>query len=670
MKNIRRLFIANRGEIARRVAISARKLGIQTVTLRAAGHTPGFLMDWIDVFIDVSMESSATYLDQDLMVRLALESGADALHPGFGFLSENAGFAKRVIDAGLTWVGPSSDAIDKMASKENARHIAEKAGLPVVPAVHDLAVSNDPKVLAKIATQAKAIGFPLIIKAAMGGGGKGMRLVHGEGELANALSQASSEALSSFGDGKVLMEKYLGEPRHVEVQVFGDDHGNVVTFGDRDCSVQRRHQKIIEEAPAPGLTPATRKAMHDAAKSLAKSVKYASAGTVEFLVDWSPHSRAKDRQDFYFLEMNTRLQVEHPVTEEVFGLDLVEWQLRVARGEKLLDSFQTLEPRGHSIEVRLYAEDCRNKFFPSPGEVKGFLPAELPGVRWEVGLDSVDEVSGAFDPMVAKIVTKGRDRHEAMDRMVMALDRTLLVGPHHNLGLLRTVFLDQAFRDAPVTTHYLRDDWSRLEKAWDAHDASRAPVVQAIMTSLAKDGVPSTQSGNGLKARTASVFGKTTANTVDCATLFTQDVFVTGRRRGAVTRLGRGMIKTAEGRWQNFSFVDARDPTARETWVSVDQVTSCRREARGEALQAGRAHQAAGDIVAPVPGKVKKILVRAGENVTKHQTVLVLESMKMEFEVQAPKAGTVGSLKVEEGTQVNADDLLIAWSEETQLSQS
>ncbi len=665
-RKIKRLFIANRGEIARRIAGSARLLGIETAMITKHRKPPAFLVGVVDHFIQVPDETSATFLNADFMVRTAQAAGCDAVHPGFGFLSENAAFAKKVIDAGMIWVGPSPKAIEQMASKENARHIAEKAGLPCVPAVPRMNPNANAKELEEVLTAARKIGFPLIIKAALGGGGKGMRLVEKEADLLNAAKLASSEALSSFGDGSILIEKYLGAPRHVEVQVLGDQQGHVYAIGDRDCSVQRRHQKIIEEAPAPGLNPETRAAMHQAAASLAKAVGYFSAGTVEFLLDWSEATaKQKGRQNFYFLEMNTRLQVEHPVTEEVFGIDLVAWQLRIAMGEAMPESFATLTPRGHSVEARLYAEDVRNQFFPSPGIVHAFVPAQGLGIRWEIGLDAVDQITADFDPMVSKLVVHGENRMDALDRMAACLDETIFVGPETNMQLVSAICRDPVFRDQIVTTHYIGDRLQvlldRLTKTQDAHEET----LNKWLKGMPRQGLGASQNHvNQIPARTRAIFMQSAPTRPECDIIITQESMIRHREQEhLLTRVGRGLAMRSDGEFAPFIWADARHPEYRRTWISFAGAAVTSTQEYHANLTHGRAGATKGDVTAPVPGKVKRILVGPGDSVSKNQTVIVLESMKMEFEVQAPKAGVVDQVKIADGAQVNADDLLITWQE-------
>ncbi len=456
---IQRLLIANRGEIACRIIRSARELGIHTIAVhseidRSAPHV-------YDADEAVAIDS---YLDIDAVIAAAKATGADSIHPGYGFLSERSAFAQAVEDAGLVLVGPSARVMEQMGRKDEARAIAEKAGVAVVPA-YDLAAD------------ASSFDYPVLVKAAAGGGGKGMRIVRSEGEYAEALAAAKREASSAFGDDTMLVEKYVETGRHIEVQVLADSHGNVVHLFERDCSTQRRHQKVLEEAPAPTITPEQREEVTSAAVALARQVGYENAGTVEFLLD---NATGKT----YFLEMNTRLQVEHPVTELVTGVDLVELQLRVASGEVLPMSQDELELRGHAIEARVYAEDSFGGFLPQAGTAtivrwpfetpRSSAPQTTLRVRVDAALESGQVVSTAYDPMLGKVIAYGRDREDARRRLVAALDETAVLGFTTNVGFLRVLAASDEFRDATIDTAWLDraevpapgDDLARTIAAW------------------------------------------------------------------------------------------------------------------------------------------------------------------------------------------------------------
>lgn len=655
-QRIRRIFIANRGEIARRIAFGAQSLGIETVCLYSGEAPPAFLEHLVTQFVKVEEESPALYLNAEMMVGFAQKSACDAVHPGFGFLSENAGFAALVEKVGLTWIGPSPKAISAMASKAAARALAKDHKVPVVPGLEKL----DQGSLQAIQHFAKTYGFPILLKAAMGGGGKGMRIVRRDAELQDAVHRAQSEAINAFGDGSLIVERYVEYPRHVEVQILGDQHGNVYALGDRDCSVQRRHQKIIEEAPAPGLRPETRKKMQEAAINLAKAVGYYSAGTVEFLVDWSQENR--EEENFYFLEMNTRLQVEHPVTEQIFNEDLVVWQLRIAMGESLEGRLHT-HAQGHSIELRLYAEDCKNRFMPAPGPVYGFLPFHGPGIRWERGIDAIDEITTRFDPMIAKIVSTGSTREQAIQRLVLALQQTILAVPTSNVSFLLDVLRSPAFTETQATTRFIEDEADALEQASKKRLDATGPLAEKIWNAIDSKNRPAYATSD-LANLTRSIFAKNKAETLPIRVSFIEEhvASVPLRYPGRTTSMGRGTF-VDNGKQGSFCYCQSFLGESWIRWLSIDGEAFLRIDSRDEITGSGKAGAHAHDVLAPVPGKLVKILVTAGSEVHEKQTLFILESMKMEFEVQATRSGILEEVLVEPGQQVQADALLAHWKQ-------
>ncbi|HZD25451.1 MAG TPA: acetyl-CoA carboxylase biotin carboxylase subunit, partial [Alphaproteobacteria bacterium] len=429
----RKILIANRGEIACRVIRTARRLGIATVAVYSEADAGAMHVAMADEAVLLGpAPATESYLRADRIIEAAQRTGAEAVHPGYGFLSENAGFAEACAEAGITFIGPPAMAVRAMGEKAAAKAIMEKAGVPVVPGYHGEDQADD-----LLQQFAREIGYPVLIKAVAGGGGKGMRRVDDEDSFANALKGARREAKSAFGDDKVLVEKYLLRPRHIEVQVFADSHGEAVHLFERDCSIQRRHQKVVEEAPAPGMTAEMRRAMGEAAVAAAKAIGYVGAGTVEFIADVS-HGLSEDR--FYFMEMNTRLQVEHPVTEMITGQDLVEWQLRVAAGDPLPLAQDELNIDGHAVEVRVYAENPQKKFFPSTGRLHRLRPPEEgPHLRVDTGVREGDEVTIYYDPMIAKLIVWGRDRDAAVRRLCAALTETRVAGVTTNADLLHAI---------------------------------------------------------------------------------------------------------------------------------------------------------------------------------------------------------------------------------------
>jgi acetyl-CoA carboxylase biotin carboxylase subunit len=442
-REIRRILVANRGEIALRIMRTAREMGIETVAIHSEVDADAPFVKFADRAISIGPAPSAqSYLVIDRVVQAALDSGADAIHPGYGFLSENARFAAAVRAAGLIFIGPSEEAIETMGSKLAAKETVAMRGVPLVPGTKE--AIHDPQAARAVARE---IGYPLLIKASAGGGGKGMRIVHEEAELEEQFHRAVSEAVNAFGDGSVFIERFVNSPRHIEVQVLADQHGQVIHLFERECSIQRRHQKVVEEAPSSVLTPALRDAMGQCAVEVARSCGYEGAGTVEFLLD--------DQLRFYFLEMNTRLQVEHPVTEEITGVDLVREQIRIAAGHPLSYQQSDLSIQGHALEVRVYAERPRAGFLPDTGTLTRYRPPVGPGIRVDDGVEEGSEVSIYYDPMLAKLVVKAPTRAAAIDRMIRAIDAYEVVGVETTLGFCRFAVDHPAFRSGQFDTHFV-----------------------------------------------------------------------------------------------------------------------------------------------------------------------------------------------------------------------
>ncbi len=443
MAEIKKILVANRGEIALRIMRSAKEMGIQTVAVFSEADRNALHVKFADeAYLIGPAPSSESYLLIDKIIETARQAGADAIHPGYGFLSENANFATKVGEAGLIFIGPSPESIQIMGSKLAAKEAAGKFKVPLVPGT-DKPI-EDPKEARTIAAK---VGYPILIKASAGGGGKGMRIVEAEDEIEEQMARAISEAKSSFGDGAIFIEKFITKPRHIEIQVFGDQHGNVIHFFERDCSIQRRHQKVVEEAPSGILTPEKREAMGKAAIQVAKSCNYYGAGTVEFIVD--------DQLDFYFLEMNTRLQVEHPVTEEITGVDLVKLQIKIAQGEKLQFKQEDLRINGHAIEVRVYAEDPSNNFLPDTGVLKTYVRPQGHGIRVDDGFEQGMEIPFYYDPMIAKLVVHAETRAQAIDKMIRAIDEYQITGIETTLGFCSFVMKHEAFRSAEFNTRFV-----------------------------------------------------------------------------------------------------------------------------------------------------------------------------------------------------------------------
>ncbi|MSP82915.1 MAG: ATP-grasp domain-containing protein [Alphaproteobacteria bacterium] len=644
---IRTLLIANRGEIARRITRTARRMGVRVVAVYSDADANGWHVREADAAYRLgATPASASYLNIGAILAAARATAADAIHPGYGFLSENAEFAAACRDAGITFVGPSPEVMRGLGLKGAAKIVAERAGVPTLPGYH-----GDDQADRELGGQATRIGFPIVIKASAGGGGRGMRVVHDAGSFADALASARREAMGAFGDDRVILERFLPRPRHVEVQIFGDAHGNVVHLFERDCSLQRRYQKLVEEAPAPGLDEAMRHRLYDAAITLGRAVGYSNAGTVEFLVDG---------EAFYFLEVNTRLQVEHPVTEEITGLDLVEWQLRVAAGEPLPLAQNRIVATGHAIEVRICAEDPLRDFLPQTGTLR-IMTQPAHSVRIDSGFQAGDSIGVAYDSMIAKLIARGADRGEALRLMSEALARTRIVGVTTNVGFLREVIRHPEFAAGEIDTTF----FSRHEAVLripppppTEPQIAAAALAWVLSRSRVGDGGP-WRAGRPWRLNTPPTetlrlrWGDT-----DLA------VSLTHASAGFRVRIGDWEqsvraemvgheLVVVQGEMRS-EFMALVDPSA-ITLIADGVITAF---AFVDPLaSAAAAVVADGHVRAPMPGRILKVLAAAGVSVVRGQPLVVLEAMKMEHSVLAPMDGVVervplvGDL-VEEGAEL------------------
>jgi 3-methylcrotonyl-CoA carboxylase alpha subunit len=659
-----KILIANRGEIACRIARTARRLGIRTVAVYSAadaGAPHAALADEAHFLGPAPARDS--YLRGDLILDIARRSGAEAIHPGYGFLSENAAFAGACAAAGIVFVGPPVEAIRAMGDKSSAKTLMERAGVPLVPGYHG--ADQSPATLQEAAGR---IGYPVLIKASAGGGGKGMRVVERPEDFPAALASAQREALSAFGDDRVLVEKYLQRPRHIEMQVLADRHGNTLHLFERDCSVQRRHQKVLEEAPAPGMTPERRRRMGEAAVAAARAIGYVNAGTVEFIAD--PDG------NFHFMEMNTRLQVEHPVTEMITGLDLVEWQLRVAAGEALPLTQDELAINGHAIEARVYAEDPAREFLPSVGEITHLrLPEESAHVRVDTGVRQGDRITIFYDPLIAKLIVWDADRPSALRRLRHALAQFQVVGVASNLQFLSALAAHPAFAGAELDTGLIPHHQAELLPG--AAPASDTILAVAALSELMRIDAEARQEA----ARSGDPWSPWhrrdgwRLNEDNHHTLLFRD----GTRKVAVTAHYRrdhfqlelpGGTLAASGELDNLGDIIAdlggvrmRAAVARRgEELTVMLGTACHRLLLYDPLlQAMEQEGPGGTLDAPMPGTVIEVLVKEGERVERGAPLLVLEAMKMEHTVRAPAAGTVKAVRFRKGEQVKEGMQLIAF---------
>jgi len=630
-----KILIANRGEIAVRIIRTARRLGIATVAVFSEADANALHVRQADEAHAIGPSSAAqSYLRGDVILEVARRTGAQAIHPGYGFLSENADFAEACAAAGIAFIGPPPAAIRAMGSKAESKRLMVAAGVPTVPGYHGAEQDE-----ATLAAEAARIGFPILIKASAGGGGKGMRPVHAAADFAAELAGARREALAAFGDDRMLIEKYLQRPRHVEVQVFGDAHGRVTHLHTRDCSIQRRHQKVLEEAPAPDLSDALRASLHEAAENAARAVGYTNAGTVEFIVEGD---------DAFFLEMNTRLQVEHPVTEMITGLDLVEWQLRVAAGEALPTSWPPA-PSGHAVEVRLYAEDPAQDFRPTTGLLRQ-LNLDLPGddLRLDAGFEAGDQVTAFYDPMLAKLIAWGEDRTRALRRLSAALGQFDIEGPANNAVFLRRLARHEALLAGELDTGFIARHAGILL-------APTAPMPANLLAKAVAECFERAELGQLLWARRDAWRLQGEAEIVqrwdDGTAVFT----VAFRSSAHVLS-----ISVDDGGFEPV-------PPVPQPFAVRQDTRGCVVHAQGDVWHLRRgdpyapaAADATGEnrLSAPIPGRIVQLLVAKGDKVTKGQLLAVLEAMKTEIKIAAPRAGMIAHCgcvlgeSVDEGTEL------------------
>ena len=634
---IKRLLIANRGEIASRIISSAHDMGISCVAIytEADKDTP-YVRE-----ADQAFKLSDSYLNSKEILDIALKSNSDAIHPGYGFLSENAAFANQVKKLNIKWVGPSSNAIKKMGDKLTAKEIAIKANVPTLP------MTSDPK-------KANSIGYPILVKAAAGGGGKGMRIVEKAKDLKESIKAAEREAEGGFGDKRVFLERYIKRSRHIEIQILGDSFGNIVHLGERECSIQRRHQKIVEESPSPMVDEEMREKMGEAAIKLASKLKYESAGTVEFLVD-------EKTKEFWFLEVNTRLQVEHPVTEEVTGIDLVKEQLRIASGEELGYEQIDIDFYGSSIEVRLYAEDPGNDFLPVTGKMIAFEPSDDPLVRWDVGIESGSNITPNFDPMLAKVISFGETRVEAANKLALALENSHFGGMKTNRDYLVSILRSKEYLEGDTTTDFVER----------VNLNSEIDLTEEEIFNFAKVGAIWIQGKNRSEANVLQNIQSGWNN----ARLPYQEVKLSledQEYRVKYKSLKDGNFVSAESEiirmfdwYEDFIDVEISDVRYRSK-ITVDNNLLLVQTHKGNLLfkilpkfNISQEEAIKGGLTAPMPGKVVEIKIKKGSNIKKGDTLVILEAMKMEHKVLAPDNGKIKEVLIKENDQVENGQTLV-----------
>lgn len=658
-----RVLIANRGEIACRVIRTCRRLGIHTIAVYSEADRDAQHVRLADEAWPIGGPRPAdSYLRGEAILDVAKRTGAQAIHPGYGFLSENTDFARICTDAGIAFIGPRPESIDAMGSKAAAKALMEQHAVPLVPGYHG--ANQD---AAHLAEQAAQTGFPLMIKPAAGGGGKGMRIVRDAAEFADALASAQREAASSFGDARMILERYVEHPRHIEFQVFGDTHGNVIHLNERECSAQRRYQKVLEETPSPFLDDARRQAMGAAAVAAAKAVDYVGAGTVEFIVAQSG--------EFFFMEMNTRLQVEHPVTEMTLGLDLVEWQLRVAAGQPLPLTQEQVHARGHAIEVRLYAEDPDQNFLPGSGKLQTLrLPAPSRHVRLDGGVVEGDSVTIFYDPMIAKLIVWDGDRPQALQRLREALAASEIVGPKSNIGFLERLARHPAVVEGRIDTGYLDrhlDEFLVGDATPDNH-ALFAAATAALLHDEHSVGATASDPHSPWARADAWRIGHA-GKRIIALTLREQrrDIEAYGHSGNYQLRHGEARCEVRGARLLDGSLSARFDGESLRVPLRADAQRVLLHDANGQRYRFTRAvafawesKDAAGgnQVVAPMPGRIVLVKTKAGDVVEQGQELLVMEAMKMELALKAPRAGTIESMNATQGEFVEADAVLVLFA--------
>jgi len=648
--------IANRGEIACRIIRTCRRLGIRSVAVFSDADRNALHVKLADVAVFIGAgEVTASYLNMDKIIDAARRAGADAIHPGYGFLSENATFAKRVNDEGLVWVGPHAEAIGQMGSKSNAKGIAVAHDVPVIPGYKGSDQSEE-----TLSAEAAKIGFPVLLKASAGGGGKGMRVVHEAAALAENIRGAKREALNAFGDDELLIEKYFPSARHIEIQIFGDKHGNAIHLYERECTVQRRHQKIFEESPSPVLSDTLRGEMTSAALRLAKALRYDNAGTVEFIY----HDDA-----FYFLEVNTRLQVEHPVTESITGLDLVELQIRTAEGNPLPLAQEQVQQNGYALECRLYAEDPANHFLPGSGKLRQWLPFEEEGIRYDSGVEGGSEISIYYDPMISKVIVHGADRQSVIQKMEYALRKTVCLGLNTNQAFLVDVLNNPQFKNGEYDTHFIektyppeslaRTDEMALTQALLAAATVKCMADDAQRTSLAS--VPFGWRNNFYQKQTVTFVYKTHEFGL-------QYKFDNGRFEFDLEGASYVVIPSAygNGQWQmeingiveKFHVAEAGG-NYHVQHFAYPQITLALKSRFPDVHRQDEKN----GYISPMPAAVIKVLVQKGDTVKNGQALVILSSMKMENTIAANTDGTVEDIYIAEGENIEAGRTLLQLAE-------
>ena len=659
MNSIKKILIANRGEIACRIIETAREMNIQTVAIYSDADINSIHVKMADEAIAIGASpSNDSYLVIEKIIKAATDTGADAIHPGYGFLSENHVFAKTCEEYGINFIGPDAESIRNMALKDRAKILMKKAGVPITPGYQGNKQNKD-----FLIKEAEKIGFPIIIKAVAGGGGKGMRKVESKEAFLSALESCKREAENSFGNSKVLLEKYISSPRHIEVQIFGDGLGNVVHMFERDCSVQRRHQKVIEEAPALGMTDSVRKAMTHAAVKAAKAVNYKGAGTVEFIVDGS---QKLHENSFWFMEMNTRLQVEHPVTEMITGLNLIKLQIEIAEG-KGLPAQKSITMSGHAIETRIYAEDPFNNFFPSVGKIENFdIPCDQlkkDSIRIDTGFQKNDRISVYYDPMIAKMITHSDNRKDAIESMVYLISESRIKGIKTNAAFLIRCLTNKEFIDGGVSTHFIAENMTSLTSNEYVKDKKIYGLTALFLDNNSNNSQTTPFNAfDGWRLNQPlrkKYFFKRNEEIIESEIIQQTErqslISVNGKEPFIIYKIDRPDTKNNEKALSYFSEWEFKEFHNHISLYRYGQEIIVEKES----YQLNRLNNSSNAVIAPMPGKIIDMFASEGDKIKEGKPLLVMEAMKMEMTLYAPKDGVISEIKVQNGALVSDGDILV-----------
>lgn len=669
-RKITKIFIANRGEVAKRIAISAKKIGIETCAISHVKPYPTYLYNLIDDIIYIENLNTQIFLNSDFLIQLALKHNCDSIHPGFGFLAENPNFARKCIEHDLIWIGPNPNAIALMADKHISKTIAQKLNIPHIPSTDKF----NPQELnhaqwQKIYDFCNKHKFPFIIKSALGGGGKGMKILLDSNNIEKACLQTSLESFATCRDYNIIIEKYLINPRHIEVQLIADKHKNIYAISDRECSIQRRYQKIIEEAPATCLSNMLRDTIYDYAINIANEINYDSIGTIEFLIDTNNISNK-----VYFLEMNTRLQVEHTITEQILNIDLVETQIKIAQNKPINKPFWPKSTNTHSIQARIYAEDPINDFLPSCGNIYNFTPYQTHNIRWDEGISSIDYVSSNFDPMIAKCIATSSSRTQAINLLKLALERTILLGIKTNIPYLCSILEDRNFIQNNINTQFITNNHSNIVKRYLSKFKTLEPEVITIFNYLRSYHFNTNHHPKNIQDIILKVFSKDNKNNTPNEHQNKDNIIITNQYNTIQTKTNTKVItgygykfSNINNKYKRFDYAVIYNNLNTQYILNIDTINFEQNNQYADNKFLTRSNTSTNksqkQIISHIPGKIVAINITKHQNINEGDVIFVIESMKMQFEIKAEKSGIVNNINVSYNDLITPGTVLAEWEE-------